>query len=282
MKLRYVYGLAAVVWGVLIAAVVMIQVFGWVAGVSWLYLFGDDPWPDSARWYLTAIPLAAGGVAFIASVVVGYMQGRLWETSRRPDRASRRAYAMLFAGLGFWLAAGSAARLYHDRQESARQASVAQEAAFVRLSADGRTIVSVEPVAEDGVYRVRVETAGARAGLYQLLWRLEDTLYRTTLTEGDGQITLDEAQPGFELTFDRRAVAESYHEAILKSAAADVLVEQDFALVLILEPVLRPEELAAIPAREVENLRRGFSHLRHQTRAQIPVRFRLLGGQLVD
>jgi len=282
MKLRYVYGLAAVVWGVLVAAAVFIQVFGLVAGVSWLYLFGDDPWPDSARWYLTAIPLAAGGVAFIASVVVGYLQGRMWETSRRADRARRRAYAMLFAGLGIWLAAGSAAGLHHDRQESARQASAAQEAAFLRLSEDGRTIVSVEPAAEDGVYRVRVETAGTREGVYQLLWRLEDTLYRTALSEGDGQITLDEARPGFELTFDRRVIAESYHETILKSAAADILVEQDFALVLILEPVLRPEELAAIPAREVENLRRGFSHLRRQTRAQIPVRFRLLGGQLVD
>jgi hypothetical protein len=282
MKLRYVCGLAAVVWGVLVAAAVFIQVFGLVAGVSWLYLFGDDPWPDSASWYLTAIPLAAGVVAFLASVVVGYLQGRMWETSRRPHRARQRAYAMLFAGLGLWLAVGSAARLYHDRQESARQASAAQEAAFLRLSADGRTIVSVEPVAEDGVYRVRVETAGAREGLYQLLWRLEDTLYRTTLVEGDGQVTLDETRPGFELTFDRRAIVESYHESILKSAAADVLVEQDFTLVLILEPVLRPEELAAIPAREVENLRRGVSHLRHQTRAQIPVRFLLLGGQLVD
>jgi hypothetical protein len=150
------------------------------------------------------------------------------------------------------------------------------------MSADGRTIVSVEPVAEDGIYRVRVETAGVREGLYQLLWRLEDTLYHTTLAEGDRQITLDEARPGFELNLDRRAVVERYHEAILKSAAADVLVEQEFTLVLILEPVLRPEELEAIPAREVENLRRGFSHLRYQTRAQIPVRFRLLGGQLAD
>jgi F0F1-type ATP synthase membrane subunit c/vacuolar-type H+-ATPase subunit K len=282
MKLRYVYGLAAAVWGVLVAAAVVIQVFGWVAGVSWLYLFGDDRWPDSASWYLIAIPLAAGVVAFVASVVVGYLQGRLWEASSRPDRARRRAYAMLFAGLGFWLTVGSAARLYHDRQESTRQASAAEETAFVRLSSGSRTIVSVESVTENGRYRVRVETAGARAGLYQLLWRLEDPLYRTALTTGDDRITLDEARPGFEVIFDRQAIAESYHEAILKSAAANVLVEQDFTLVLILEPVLRPEELAAIPPREVENLRRGFSHLRHQTRDQIAVRFRLLGGQLVD
>lgn len=54
----------------LIAATVMavaILVIG--AGVFWLYLFGDDPWPSSAETALVSTAYGAGALVFVAVLV---------------------------------------------------------------------------------------------------------------------------------------------------------------------------------------------------------------------
>jgi hypothetical protein len=40
------------------------------AGVFWLYVFGDDPWPDTAQTLLTVAAFAAGAATAIAVPVL--------------------------------------------------------------------------------------------------------------------------------------------------------------------------------------------------------------------
>ena len=49
IRLRQLFALAGAVWGLLAGLALAFQLFGLVAGFSWLCLFGDDPWPESAR-----------------------------------------------------------------------------------------------------------------------------------------------------------------------------------------------------------------------------------------
>ena len=46
------------------------------ASIFWLYLFGDDPWPSSARTALVATAYGAGAMVFLAVVV--------WQARARP------------------------------------------------------------------------------------------------------------------------------------------------------------------------------------------------------
>lgn len=46
----------------------LIVVGGGAAGIAWLYLFGDDPWP---RWSEIAIPLVALAGSVAGAVALG-------------------------------------------------------------------------------------------------------------------------------------------------------------------------------------------------------------------
>lgn len=57
-----------------------VAVFG--AGVYWLWLFGDDPWPTWAGNALMVVAYGFGSVVFIGFVAKGTGRNRL---STRPD-----------------------------------------------------------------------------------------------------------------------------------------------------------------------------------------------------
>ncbi len=50
--------------------------FAAAAGLSWLYLFGDEPWPAAVTWAPPAIAIAGGAGVVMVSVGLGYAHGR--------------------------------------------------------------------------------------------------------------------------------------------------------------------------------------------------------------
>jgi hypothetical protein len=63
-RAAYVAGLAVsgLAAGVAMAATVIVG----GAGVFWLYVFGDDPWPTGAETALVALAYAAGAITAVA------------------------------------------------------------------------------------------------------------------------------------------------------------------------------------------------------------------------
>ena len=59
---------------VAIAAATFVAIFG--AGVYWLWLFGDDPWPAWATNGLVAASYAVGAAVFIGFVARGIRSNR--------------------------------------------------------------------------------------------------------------------------------------------------------------------------------------------------------------
>lgn len=76
MKKRYLYALIFAVPGLLLALLVSALMFAVTAGVLWLYVFGDSPWPDAIH----AIFPMAFGMVFITlwclAIAAGYRFGR--------------------------------------------------------------------------------------------------------------------------------------------------------------------------------------------------------------
>ncbi len=57
-----------------IGMTVAVMAFG--AGVYWLWLFGDDPWPGWAEAVLAGGAFAMGLAVFVGFVTVGFRRGR--------------------------------------------------------------------------------------------------------------------------------------------------------------------------------------------------------------
>jgi F0F1-type ATP synthase membrane subunit c/vacuolar-type H+-ATPase subunit K len=256
MRLRSLYLLASLVLGGLAALAVALQVFALGAGVSWLYLFGDDPWPARAESVLVGASLAAGLATLGASLAFGYLHGRRCESAPRPERARRRGRGLLLGGLALWLLVAGLGLWQQERQSSARAAAAVQEAAVLRLS---------------------LALAGARSGAYRLAWQLSDPLYGVTLLSGEQRLALGPQAASAKLAFEMSALAERYRETVLQGRSDKVLVDGIFRLQLSLEPLLDDEERRDLPAREIGNLERGLSDLRFETQVEVPVALDLTG-----
>lgn len=55
--------IAAIIAGVAFGIAAFLGLFAVCAGVAWLYLFGDDPWPEWSWVVLVLPPLLGAGVA---------------------------------------------------------------------------------------------------------------------------------------------------------------------------------------------------------------------------
>ncbi|MDX1710145.1 MAG: hypothetical protein R3316_03295 [Rhodovibrionaceae bacterium] len=91
MNLRSLYTLAGLLWGLTIGAMAGIQAAGAAAGALWLFVYGDERWPESAGWILLS---AGGAAALIAFAVVFFAArrhaGRLAVQTPPAQRAGRR------------------------------------------------------------------------------------------------------------------------------------------------------------------------------------------------
>lgn len=272
MRLRSLYLLVGLVWGSLAGVAVAFEVFALAAGVSWLFLFGDSPWPAGVERYLLGIPLAAGLATLAAGLGVGYVVGRRAESAPAPQRQRRRGRLLLLAGVALWLLVGVLAGWQAERQTAARATAAAEEAAFAELLR-ARHVIAGSSVADDGgaVVHVVLDLAGTRSGAYRLAWRLDDTTYDATLSSGERHLDLDPEAPPLDLAFEPADIAERYRATVLEGRSDKVLVDGIFRLRLWLEPLLTDDERQALPAREIGNLERGLSELRFETDLDVPM-----------
>jgi hypothetical protein len=79
MKKRYVYSLLFGLPGFFIASIVTIVFFGALMGVLWLFIFGDNPWPDSTEKILPILLALTFLLVWVASITIGYQVGRRLE-----------------------------------------------------------------------------------------------------------------------------------------------------------------------------------------------------------
>ncbi len=272
MRLRVLYLLAGLVVGGLAALAVALQVFAVGAGVSWLYLFGDDPWPAPAQWMLLGLSLAAGLATLGAGLALGYAYGRRCESAPDIARARLRGRGLVLGGLVLWLLVAALGLWQHERQAAARAAAAVQEAAYDTLLQARHVITGVEVAESDEAQlKLALALAGNRSGAYRLAWQLNDPLYGVTLLTGERRLDLNPGSALADLAFETADLAERYRETVLKGRGDKVLVDGIFRLQLSLEPLLDEAEGRALPAREIGNLGRGLSALRFETQAEVPV-----------
>jgi hypothetical protein len=79
MKRRYLYVLLFGVPALLVSVIISFLLFGAAAGVLWIFVFGDSPWPASAGKMLTAMFFVACLTLWIAFLSVAFIAGKRQE-----------------------------------------------------------------------------------------------------------------------------------------------------------------------------------------------------------
>ena len=76
MKRRYVYSILFGVPGFIASLIVAVIVSGFGAGVLWLFVFGDNPWPAFIDKLFPALFVFVFLMAWLTFLITGYMVGR--------------------------------------------------------------------------------------------------------------------------------------------------------------------------------------------------------------
>ena len=283
MRLAALYGLVGLVWGVLLGGLAAWTVMAMAAGVSWLYLFGDDAWPEAVEWLIPLIGLLAFLGVLAVSVAFGLRVGRHADRGERAEARRRRVQGIGLLALGLLLAVALAgtggARI--AGQEAERASRDRQAAAFEALRAERQVLsaVTVARAARDMSYDMTVETTGARGGRYRLAWSVRSTSYRATLAEGTAELALAPGNNHARLALDAWEMVERYHKIALDYRDVDVEVAESFRLEIALTPVLGADDLARLPPHVAHNLSRGQSALIDAKSLDFPAHFRIGGPE---
>ena len=79
MKKRYLYSLLFGIPGFFVAGIASLVLFGALMGVLWLFIFGDNPWPDSTGNILPVLLVLTFVIVWIVSIMIGYAVGKRLE-----------------------------------------------------------------------------------------------------------------------------------------------------------------------------------------------------------
>jgi hypothetical protein len=100
MKKRYIYSLLFGLPGLLIAGIIAIVFFAGLAGILWIYVLGDDPWPAWVEGALSALFVLAVLFLWFAIMLIGFFVGKQLEK----DPALNRNHVLISIGLTVLLA----------------------------------------------------------------------------------------------------------------------------------------------------------------------------------
>jgi hypothetical protein len=95
MKKRYIYSLLFGMPGFFMSLIISVSVFGFAAGILWLYVFGDNPWPAGTDGILAASFVLTFLSVWIALITAGFVVGRRLEK----DPALNQVHVLISAGL---------------------------------------------------------------------------------------------------------------------------------------------------------------------------------------
>lgn len=98
MKTRYSYPLLFLLPSAMVAFLAAFAVVGAGAGVLWIFVYGDDPWPESSGPALMTLAVIVSLATLASLMLASYSYGK----QREPDGMARRHVAWV-VGISFLL-----------------------------------------------------------------------------------------------------------------------------------------------------------------------------------
>ena len=79
LKKRYIYAFLFGAPGFFLSLIISVVVFGVTAGIFWLYIFGDDPWPRVWEKILSISFILTFLALWMGTIVTGFITGKALE-----------------------------------------------------------------------------------------------------------------------------------------------------------------------------------------------------------
>jgi hypothetical protein len=95
MRKRYIYSLLFGIPGLFIAGFIAILVFAAFAGVLWIFIFGDNPWPAASQSIISILFVGTFLVLWAGFILLGYSVGKRLENAS----GFNRTHIAISAGL---------------------------------------------------------------------------------------------------------------------------------------------------------------------------------------
>jgi hypothetical protein len=95
MKKRYLYSILFGIPGLFVSLIISFVIFGVAAGILWIYVFGDNPWPSPTEVMLPILFALSFLIVWITSITVGYVTGKKLES----DPALNKTHILVSGGL---------------------------------------------------------------------------------------------------------------------------------------------------------------------------------------
>ncbi len=274
MRLRNGYLIAGAVWALFLAPAAAYVVLGAVAGVLWIFVLGDNPWPASLNWVIPVIGLVVFILTTASCIYVAHRYGRQreMEVVEGGPREWRKLLLWTLAPLA--LIAITAVSLWQRSMQQAEAIAGMEQrdAAFTELLNTRHEIAEVVMHRkEDGDFEAHVATSGGRPGPYRLMWQVNRTTYGEILFREEQDIEMGDEEDRLSIRIPIDAIAESYRDTILHGGG--VLVDEPLEFALTLVPKIDGKEIQAWPDFERYRWEQGNSSLLSSMTTTFSVRF---------
>ena len=253
-----------------------------VLGALWVFLFGDDPWPEAIDWVIPIIGLVLFISTATCCIYLAHRSGRQREIETVVGGPQEGKRVVLWALAPMALIAITAALFWQRSVNQAEEIADMdrREAVFTDLLNTRHTIAELVVYQTDGGdFEASVATSGGRPGPYSLLWKVNSMTYGEVLSREEQQVEMGNAELGlsFEISID--ALARGYRDTVLNGGG--VVVDEPFELVVTLQPVIGEADIEAWPAFEIYRWQQGETPLQSSKSVDLPVFFRVgLNGSI--
>ena len=259
LKIRHLYLIVSLLWALILGPTAGLIVFGTSAGIVWLYVFGDNPWPTATDWILPFLGIAGAVMTAIAVIWIGYQRGKQREASPRANPKSewRRAMMLLIAPVFLMLLAATAFWINARNYREAINDATMREMAFADLIGANQKVVGVTiGLSAERVIRAAVRISGQREGDYRLNWRVVPSSFSRSVIAGDRPLKLGRGDGNVAIDFSMDELQRRY-QAVVLGGRGGALVDERFQFEVILDPVLTHEENLALPPGEQQRIEMG-------------------------
>ncbi len=130
MRRRYLYLLLFAVPSALLGLIAAGVAVAGAAGVLWLFVFGDDPWPRQSDLIFAAVAVLAGAPVLGASLTMAYQVGKAQESKPRVPRGHLGLALGLTLAFGLLIVLQLAGPRRGPVSDSERCADVCRHAGF--------------------------------------------------------------------------------------------------------------------------------------------------------
>jgi hypothetical protein len=221
-------------WGLVLGAAAALGAGAMLLAAAWLYLFGDDPWPQS---FDAAVLIGSAAVGLLTCAAVGAGVAALPRLSPGLDRRLRSSAALRWTVLAIPLLLAAGAVAAYARQQAAwtTERAAAERQEQRRAQAHRLTSAEWRFDAPSGRLFVELSAEGAAEGTYSLLWEAHGVGASEAVGFGAVIGSLPAGPGRLSLQLDASALARRYAESALSRPEAvqiDLPLTLEFALAL--------------------------------------------------